>query len=126
MERFQRLQEGIVYRSGARTVANFTPRSGDDTEGKAGEVGLSTNQRLDAVGKPGGKIQAIDLALLKEPLRGFLGEEGHVGIAPAAASGDVDYEQLEEWAACRDQDTPHRLTQLVLDAISQADLRRPK
>src|SRR5947209_11083205 len=126
MESTQQLQEGIVYRSGARTTANFTPRPGDDTSGNPGEVGLSTNTSLDVVGKPGGKVQALDLALLEEPLRGLLGGEGHVGIAPVTASGDVDYERLEEWAACRDHDTPHPFTQIVLDAISQADMRRPK
>lgn len=121
----------IVYRSGARTSDNFTPRLGKDTVAQAGKPpGLSTFNTLVALHLPsGGKAQKLDLELLKPPLQWFLddptqgGNPGHVAITPATPGGDVDQPRLEEWAACRRTETLHPFTQIVLDCIMETDMR---
>jgi hypothetical protein len=72
----------------------------------------------------------IDLTLLKPPLRGIPddpsagGTPGHVAIVPVDANGAVDQQLLDEWAASRGQDPPHPLTQNVMGAVVQADVRQ--
>jgi hypothetical protein len=118
----------IVYRSGALTRDNFTPRPERDTQSRPGqEPGLSTFESFES--GSGRKYQKIDLSRLKPPLQGFPddpaqgGTPGHVSIAPADAAGKVDQEQLEEWAATRGTQRTHPLTQIVLDAVVEADVR---
>ncbi len=121
----------IVYRSGARTSDNFTPRIGKDTVAQSGKPpGLSTFNTFMALHLPvGGKAQELDLDLLIPPLQWFLddlsqgGSPGHVAIAPATPEGDVDQLRLEEWAACRKTETLHPFTQIVLDCIIKTDMR---
>jgi hypothetical protein len=67
----------------------------------------------------------LDVSRLRPPLAyipddvGKGGTPGHGVITPVDASGKVDQAALDEWASCRNSqtDTPHPLTQLVLDAI---------
>ena len=79
--------------------------------------------------KAGQKGQKIDLALLRPPLRGVAddpaigGSPGHVCIVPVNDAGEVDQLLLEEWAACRDSGNQHPLTQLVLDAIVEENVK---
>lgn len=119
-------KEVVVYRSGALTPDNFTPRPEKDTTAPEGQhPGLSALTLPDLGG--GRKYQGIDLAKLKPPLKAFWGEpEGHVTIAPADASGDVDRKALEEWASYRKSNRTHPLTQRVLDAITEPEVRFEK
>lgn len=74
--------------------------------------------------------QGIDLALLAPPLRGIPddavagGTAGHVAIVPVDAAGAVDQQLLDQWAASRGQAPPHPLTQAVLDAIVEVNVRQ--
>ena len=118
----------IVYRTGALTRDNFTPRPGRDTQSRPGqEPGLSTFQSLEAGSAR--KAQKLDLARLKPPLQGFPddpalgGTPGHVSIAPADAAGKVDQTLLDKWAAARGMEQTHPLTQIVLDAVIETDVR---
>ena len=121
----------IVYRSGAVTTDNFTPRPGKDTTEQAGKPpGLSTFKTMAALSlPPGNKAQQLDLDLLKSPLKPFPddptlgGMIDHVAIAPGDAEGSVNQELLEEWAACRKTEVCHPLTQIVLDCIVEIDMR---
>ncbi len=121
----------IVFRSGAVTVDNFTPRLGKDTTEQAGKPpGLSTFKTMAALRlPPGNKVQRLDLDLLKSPLKPFPdepvlgGTRDHVAIAPGDAEGNINQELLEEWAACRKTEVCHRLTQIVLDCIVEIDMR---
>jgi hypothetical protein len=79
------------------------------------------------------KAQRIDLSKLRLPLKYFPddlsvqgGRPGHGVIAPVDEAGRVDDAALEEWASSRatQGDTPHRLTQIVIDAIVDTDVRR--
>ena len=79
------------------------------------------------------KAQKLDLSRVRAPLKYFPddpeeegAEEGHGVIAPVDADGGVDQAALDEWASHRETqgDTPHRLTQLVIDAIVESDVRR--
>jgi len=71
------------------------------------------------------------VSLLRPPLAYFPddvangGRLGHGVIAPADPSGDVDQAILDEWASHRDSqhDEPHPLTQIVIDAIVERDVR---
>jgi hypothetical protein len=79
---------------------------------------------------PKDRAQVIDLALLKPPLQGIPddpgagGTPGHVSIVPVDDSGTVDQQLLDEWASWRAQhNTVHPLTQIVLDAIVQQDVK---
>jgi hypothetical protein len=56
----------------------------------------------------------------------FQGDDGHVSIVPVNPAGELDMIKLEEWAATRGSATPHSLTILVLKAIVEHDIRRPK
>lgn len=121
----------IVYRSGARTSDNFTPRLDKDMVSQIGKPpGLSTFNTFAALHLPsGGKAQQLDLNLLKPPLQAFLddptqgGNPDHVAIAPATPEGDIDQLRLKEWAACRRTETIHSFTQIVLDCIITTDMR---
>jgi hypothetical protein len=73
----------------------------------------------------------IDVSRLKHPLAYFPddpakgGRRGHGVIAPVDANGEIDVAALENWASQRASqgDTPHPMTQLVIDAIIQTDVR---
>lgn len=119
---------GIVYRRGGLTGRNFTPRE-DDLEGEPGAAaGLSTNESLPQ----GVKGHAIDLALLPPGLRAFAddpaeagGEAGHVSIVPVNPQGEIDHEALERWAQARESGEDHPLTQLLLEAVVEKNVRGP-
>lgn len=121
----------IVFRSGAVTTDNFTPRPEKDTTEQAGKPpGLSTFKTMAALSlPPGNKAQQLDLDLLKPPLTPFPddptlgGTTDHIAIAPSDAEGNVNQELLKEWAACRKTEVCHRLTQIVLDCIVEIDIR---
>jgi hypothetical protein len=116
----------IIYRSGNLTADNFTPRPGKDTAGKPGQKpGLSLSERSP----PGRKVQSIDIRKLKPPLRAFPddvaqgGTPGHIAIAPVDEKGEVDIKLLEAWAAERGSSQIHELTQNLLDAVVEPDVR---
>ena len=118
----------ILYRLGSLTSDNFTPRAGKDTIGGPGQAaGLSMFEEL--VLASGRKAQAIDSERLRLPLKAIPdnpaegGTEGHVAIAPIDAQGRVDQALLDEWASTRGTGQVHRLTQIVLDAIVEVDIR---
>jgi hypothetical protein len=122
----ERRDQGFVYRRGALTPKNFTPRPQRDTAGREGqEPGLSTEEAI-----PGGegKAQKIDVSKLKPPLCAIAddpakGTPGHVAIVPVTGEGKVDQKLLEEWAAAREAEAQHPLTQLLLDAVVEPDIR---
>jgi hypothetical protein len=78
---------------------------------------------------PNRKAQAIDSDLLQPPLRAIPdnpdegGTEGHVAIVPVTSQGQVDQELLEEWAATRRSGQTHQLTQMLLDAVVEVNIR---
>lgn len=124
----------IVFRGGSATNRQLTPRPrksndqpGDMVAPEGQRPGLSVNDALN----PGTKGQRIDVTLLQPPLQYFPDEPGptckpgHGVITPVTETGEVDQAVLEEWASCREtqEDQPHRLTQLVLDAIVERDVK---
>jgi len=116
----------IVYVWGNLTADNFTPRPGKDTIGRTGQKpGLSASDMPRA----GCKAQRIDLDLLVPPLRGFFdepdrgGTAGHVAIAPADDTGEVDMKALEEWALFRQTGQVHPFTQALLYAVVRPNFR---
>jgi hypothetical protein len=116
----------IVYIWGNLTSDNFTPRPGKDTVGGPGqEPGLSASGAIP----PGRKVQGIDTEKLKPPLMAIPddinqgGMAGHFSIAPVSETGHVDREQLENWAAFRGTGDTHELTQLLLDAVVQPNVK---
>jgi hypothetical protein len=118
----------FVFRRGSATNQALTPRQKIDTVARPGSAGgLSVTDELKGVDK----AQRIDVDRLKAPLRYFPddisagGEAGHGVIAPANVTGDVDQAALDQWASCRQsqQDQTHPLTQLVIDAIVERDVR---
>ena len=128
MSEVTRVYEGFVYRSGSKSDANMTPRPEDDVSPDLHEAGLSTWRALEsAIKKPKGTAQKIDLARLDSAILGcFQDEYGHVSIVPIDQNGQLDMIVLAEWAATRDTQTLHPLTQLVLDAVVEVNVRRPK
>src|SRR5438876_10757973 len=98
---------------GARDLAARLPaRPGIDTVGRPGQVaGLSTFESLRL--RRGDVAQAIDVTLLQPPLRAIPddltagGTPGHVSIVPVDATGAVDQQLLDEWAATRAQSPMH-------------------
>jgi hypothetical protein len=116
----------IVYRYGNLTSANFTPREKDTVPGAGQTPGLSTWEMPPAGGI---KAQKLDLRLLGPPLRAFPdkphegGFPGHVAIAPVDDSGELDTRALEDWAASRGGEQIHPLTQLMLDAVIQLNVK---
>ena len=123
----------LVYRSGSARDDNLTPRPGKDTAGKPGQApGLSTFLTLELAVLPGEKAQVIDLELLEAPLHAYADEpglegavEGHVSIAPAQPDGSIDQELLAAWAATRNTDATHWLTELVKNALVDT-IKRPR
>ena len=123
----------IVFRGGTRTNQALTPRPGVDTAAPVGQTpGLSVENTLEAaLGEGQKKAQKLDVTKLKWPLafvpddpaRG--GRDGHGVITPVDADGQVDLIKLNEWASKRagQRDEPHPLTQLVIDAIVESDVR---
>lgn len=117
----------IAYIWGNRTADNFTPRPGKDMVGRPGQkAGLSASETIPS----NRKVQGIDLALLGPPLAAFPddpeqgGTPGHVAIAPAGASGEVDADALEDWASFRRSGRTHPYTQVLLDAVIQPNVRK--
>jgi len=116
----------IVYIWGNLTADNFTPRSDKDTVARPGqEPGLSASETIP----PGRKAQAVDLSLLKRPLRAFPddpeqgGTPGHLAIAPANPSDEVDMDALKAWALFRGGGGTHPYTQILLDAVVEPNVR---
>lgn len=125
----------MFFRGGSRTNSALTPRPGKDTVAPVGLTpGLSIEATLEDALKDGNKkAQKLDLTKLKLPLAYVPdspevdgGRRGHGVITPVDLTGRVDIVALEEWASCRlsQGDIPHPLTQLVIDAIVESDLRR--
>jgi len=111
---------GPLYRRGPRTIRNLTPRPGRDTVAAPGRPpGLSV---YDSQGGSG-KVQVIDPQRLRAPLAAIPddpsqgGAPGHFAITPVDESGQPDQALLEDWAAHREDDTPHVLTTVILNAI---------
>lgn len=112
-------QQDIVYRGGAFSTTNFTPRPGKD-DGEGPKSGLSTFRTAEqAVGDEGGKAQKIDLNVLRN--FGFKITEtndGHVGIrAPTR-------QELKEWAAARGEKLHYRTVMVMAARIGET--RVPK
>lgn len=126
MDTLVRVYDGFVYRNGSRREKDMTPRPGDDVSPNVQEAGLSTWRNLEAGIKPGGKRQKIDLAKLDPLLLGcFEDEHGHVSIVPVDADGTMDMMKLREWAATFGSDAAHPLTNMVMEAIVERNVRRP-
>lgn len=116
----------IVFIWGNLTSDNFTPRPEKDTIGRPGQQpGLSASDTIP----PGRKAQGIDIDRLKPPLRAFPddvakgGTAGHFAIAPVDTNGEVDAKKLDAWASSRGTGRTHELTQIVLDAVVQANVK---
>jgi hypothetical protein len=110
------------------TSDNFTPRPEKDTVGAPGQApGLSTFISLTLA--PRQKAQAIDVGLLQPPLAAIAddpqagGMEGHVAITPVDGTGQINQQQLDEWASFRGTGRMHAFTQIVLDAVVEVDVR---
>jgi hypothetical protein len=119
----------IVYIWGNLTADNFTPRPGKDTvAGPGQQPGLSASEIIP----PGKKAQGIESERLKPPLRAIPddiaqgGTAGHYSIAPIDENGHVDPKKLEEWASARGSGETHDLTQIVLDAVVEPNVKGSK
>ena len=116
----------IVYVWGNLTADNFTPRPGKDTVGAPGQFPGLSAWTTPPTGRKG---QGVDVGLLAFPLKAFPddveqgGMEGHIAIAPANAAGEVDEDALNEWASARGTGRVHPLTQALLDAVVQPNIR---
>ena len=116
----------IIYIWGNLTADNFTPRPGNDTVGQPGQLpGLSA---WDSI-RPGKKAQGIDTEKLKLPLRATAdnvehgGEPGHFAIVPIDQNGEVDAELLAAWSKFRETGDTHELTQILLDAVVEPNVK---
>jgi hypothetical protein len=116
----------IVYIWGNLTADNFTPRAGKDTIGAPGQqAGLSAWVTVPS----GKKAQGIDTDKLRPPLRAIPdnpslgGAHGHFSIAPINEKGEVDVVRLEAWATSRGTGQTHELTQVLLDAVVEPNVR---
>ena len=122
-----RVLDGFVYRSGSAREKDMTPRPGRDVSRDLGEAGLSTWRNLEAAVKPNGKAQKIDLGKLDYLLLGcFEDGNGHVSIVPVDAAGNLDMMKLEEWAASLATGEAHPLSQMVIAAIVDTNIKRRK
>lgn len=119
----------IVYRGGSRTNQALTPRPGADTTAPEGQTpGLSVFESMSGERK---KAQKLDVSRLRPPLAYVAddvtkgGIPGHGVIVPVDADGNVDQTALDEWASHREQqtDVPHPFTQIVIDAITESDVK---
>jgi hypothetical protein len=92
----------LIYRAGAATPVNMTPRVTDKN-------GLSAFKNVPKA--PGRKFQVIDTSKLTE-LRAYCDDEssGHFCIVPR------DMSRMQEWMETRGRST-HALTQELLNAI---------
>jgi hypothetical protein len=116
----------IVYIWGNLTADNFTPRPGRDTVGQPGQLpGLSA---WDSI-LPGKKAQGIDTEKIKPPLKAIAdnveqgGEAGHFAIVPIDQDGEVDADLLEAWSKLRETGHMHELTQILLDAVVEPNVK---
>jgi hypothetical protein len=116
----------IVYIWGNLTSDNFTPRPGKDTTAGPGQqAGLSVWGTIP----PGKKAQGIDTEKLRSPLSAIPddpnhgGTVGHFAVVPVDASGEVDAKRLEDWAMSRGHGQTHELTQVLLDAVVEPNVR---
>lgn len=117
-----------VYRYGAGTDDALTPRVKDTVANPGSQPGLSVN--LVPPG-PAQKAQKVDVRMLVDSGLAFLpddpkagGRSDHGIIAPVdPQTGSVDIELLREWASTRGTRRRHRLTQAILDAIVERDVR---
>jgi len=116
----------IVYIWGNLTSDNFTPRPGKDTSGRSGQsAGLSAVGTIPS----GRKSQGIDTDKLSPPLKAIPddptqgGTAGHFAIAPVDNMGEVDGPRLEDWAKSRGTGETHMLTQSLLDAVVEANVK---
>jgi hypothetical protein len=116
----------VVYRGGARTPANLTPRPGVDVEG------LSTFKSLEQAARPGGKAQVIDVDRLKPGGLSAVPDapSGHVSLRPGAELTPEVQQAIRDWAATRlgalaDPSAPmHPYTRTIWDAIID-EVKRP-
>ncbi len=97
------LVEGTLFRNGAFTEMNFTPRAVDVSSG------LSTFDTLEAATAPGGKAQVIDVSQLSNLKAVPNGPPGHYGIFPRG-------EQMQEWVSTRGTTQVHELTRELMKA----------
>ena len=120
------VKSGFVYRSGSRTDLTMTPRP-KDVSADLQEAGLSVWRDLEAAINLDGKAQKIDLSKLDPSILGcFQDQHGHVSIVPLDADGKLDMIKLAEWAATRDSAAPHPFTKMIIDAVVERNVRRPK
>jgi hypothetical protein len=119
----------LVYRHGRLNDKTFTPRPLIDTVERPGQFpGLSTFENLKL--RRGEVAQVIDLTLLQPPLQAIPddvaagGTAGHIAIVPIDATGGVDQQLLDEWAATRGGPLAHSLTRNVLLAVVQKNVRQ--
>lgn len=122
-----RVYDGFVYRSGGKSDDNLTPRPDDDVSFNVADAGVSTWRKLEDAIRPGMKGIRIDLARIDATAFGcYEDKQGHVSIVPVDATGQLDMMKLAEWAAARGTGSVHPLTQVLLAAVVDHKVRRPK
>ena len=104
----------FLYRGGAFTDLNFTPRPNQD-DGVGAKSGLSTfTNPVTATQGKGGKVQVLSVEILKKLGFQLTDVGGHVGIRPKSQ------EALKIWAKSRDDiekgRSPHLLTKILKKA----------
>ncbi|MBF6652488.1 hypothetical protein C3B47_06220 [Flavobacterium columnare] len=104
-----------IYRGGAFTDSNFTPRPNKD-DGVGPKSGLSTfTTPIQATMGQGGKAQQLSVNKLK--LMGFVltnTPDGHVGVRPPSQ------EKLKEWASTRPELANGGDTHILTDMVKSA------
>lgn len=126
-DKIVRVQDGFVFRNGGKSDDNLTPRPEDDVSTDLREAGVSTWRKLESAIAPGRKGIKIDVAKIDPAALGcFEDEEGHVSIVPVDPAGQLDRMKLAEWAATRGSGSIHPLTQMLLGAVDNHKVRRPK
>jgi hypothetical protein len=119
----------VVYRGGARTPANLTPRPGVDVEG------LSTYTTLELAVRPGGKAQVIEVSRLKQGGLSAVPDAspaGHVSIRPGVELTPEVQQAIRAWAGTRpgalaDPAAPmHPYTRAIWEAIISEAKRPPQ
>lgn len=119
----------IIYVWGNLTADNFTPRPEKDTLGKPGQMpGLSALKYVPQ----GNKAQGIEMESIQLPLKTFPddvargGSPDHFAIAPIDENGEVDLEALRDWASYRKSGKTHKLTQSLLSAVVEPNVKGEK
>ncbi|NDJ00139.1 hypothetical protein GWA97_13705 [Flavobacterium sp. LaA7.5] len=110
----------VIYRGGAFTDSNFTPRPGID-DGAGPKSGLSTFKDPIKAANGNNKVQALNAGLLRS--WGFQLTEtpdGHVGIRPPSQK------LLEYWAASRGKDPGTDPAQLLTQMVKAARIEEIK